>query len=184
MMQEEDRRRREEEERRIRQEKDEQKREKLEREYQEKKEKEQEKERRRKHYEDLLRYIKNNANNSKEEKKGECSEGINEFKAGVTQEEELIKEASLSNDESTFKVEWSFASIQEKTLEKTFPGKMIVGWKLKSNHEDGKGGSWKRNSEVLGSSSYSFKLSTFRMRGCDWKLSIWIVDKLLPLDFS
>ena len=184
MQQDEERRRREDEERRIRQEKDEQKREKLERELQEKKEKEKEKEKRRKYFEKLLIDIKNNAKNAKEEKYGQCEEGRNEFKAGITEENELVKEANLSNDECTFKIDWSFGSVQEKIIEKTFSGKMIVGWKLKSNHDDGKGGFWERKSEVLGSSSYTFRLCTYRTRGCDWKLSIWLVDKVLPIDFD
>ena len=184
MMLEEDRRRREDEERRIRQEKDEEKRQKLERELQEKKEKEKQKEQHRKYLEKLLLEIKNTARNSKEDKKGECEEGKNEFSAGVTQEDELIKEASLSVEESTLKGEWAFAGNLTKTLEKTFGGKTIVGWKLKSNHDDGKGGFWERKSEVLGTSSYTFFVSSFFSRGCDWKLKIWVVDNVLPFDLE
>ena len=179
---EEDRRKREDEERRIRREQDEEKRRKLEKELEEKKEKEKEKEQRRKYLEQKLLQIKNASKNSKEDKEGECSEGKNEFKAGVTDEDELVKEANLSNDESTLSGEWKFASNLSKTLEKTFAGKTIVGWKLKSNHDDGKGGFWKINSEVLGTSSYSFFVSSFKTRGCDWKLRIWVVDNILPFD--
>ena len=184
MMIEEDRRRREDEERRIRQEKDEEKRQKLEKELQVKKEKEKEKEQRRKNLEKKLLEIRNQSKKSHEPQKGECSEGHNVFSAGITEEDELVKEASLSSDESTLKGEWKFAGRLEKTLERTFCGKTIVGWKLKSNHDDGKGGYWERKSEVLGSSSYSFFVSSFRTRGCDWKLSIWVVDNVLPFDIE
>ena len=184
MMLEENRRRREDEERRIRQEKDEEKKQKLERELQEKKEKEKEDEKRRKFLEKLLRDYKNDAKNGKEDKNGECSKEKNEFSAGAIKEDEyeLIKEANLSVEESTLKGEWGFISHLDKTLEKTFPGKTIVGWKLKSNHEDGKGGFWERKSEVLGTSSYSFYVSSFLNRGCDWKLRIWVVNNILPFD--
>ena len=180
MMQEDEKRRREDEERRIRQEKDEEKRQKMEREFQEKKEKQQEKEKRRKYLEKLLIEIKNVAKNSKEEKKGECKKDVNEFKAGIIEENELIKEAVLPDSDSVYKTEWNLAKIHSKTLERTFTGKMIVGWKLKSDHENDYGGYWERKSEVLGTSSYSFVVSSFRTRGCSWKLRVWVVDNVLP----
>jgi hypothetical protein len=166
MMQEKEKRRREEDERRIKQEKDEEKRQKLEIELQEKKEKQLEKEKKRKYLEKLLMEIKNTAKNEKEEKKGECNKDHNEFKAGLVEENELIKEAVLSDSDSVYKTEWKFGGKNSKTLEKTFTGKMIVGWKLKSDHENELGGLWERKSEVLGTSSYSFVVHSYPTRGC------------------
>ena len=182
MMIEEERRKREDEERRIKQEKDEEKRMKLEKELEEKKEKEKQKEQKRKYLEKLLQEIKSVSKNTKEDSYGECSENKTEFWAGTTEENDLIKEADLSVEESTLKGEWKFAKNLQKKLEKTFAGKTIVGWKLKSNHENVNGGYWQRKSAVLGTSSYSFFVSSFKTRGCDWKLRIWVVDNVLPFD--
>ena len=123
---------------------------------------------------------KNNKKKKKEEKKGECKKDVNEFKAGIIEENELIKEAVLPDSDSVYKTEWNLAKIHSKTLERTFTGKMIVGWKLKSDHENDYGGYWERKSEVLGTSSYSFVVSSFRTRGCSWKLRVWVVDNVLP----
>ena len=140
----------------------------------------------RKYLEQKLIRIKNNSKNCKEEKEGECSSGKNEFKAGITEEDtedHLVKEAELTDAESKFFTEdWKFARIQTATFEKTLTDKTIVGWKLKSDHDDGKGGFWRRNSEILGTSSFSFTVSSFRTRGCSWKLRIWYVDNSLPID--
>ena len=180
---EEERRRREEDERRFREERDEKKREKLEREMEEKKEKQMKKERKRKQLEQKLIDILNASRKCQEEKNGECGkERI--FSAGITEEDELVKLADLSEDVCVFKTESSFMSVQEKKLEKTFSGKVIVGWQIKSEHENEKGGSWTRNSDVLGTSSYSFTFYTNRWRGCYWKLNIWIVDKQIPFDID
>ena len=181
---EEERRRREDDERRIREEKDEKRREKLERELEEKKEKQKEKEKRRKFLEQKLIIILNTSRNNTEGKMGKCQKINEEFKAGITEEDDLVKLANLTNEECEFKVESSFMSIQEKKLEKTFSGKTIVGWKIKSEHENENGGSWIRNSTVLGTSSYSFTFYTNRWRGCNWKLSIWYVDSQLPFDIE
>lgn len=141
----------------------------------------------RKYLEKKLIRIKNNAKNCKEEKTGKCSKGKNEFKAGITEEDEdqLIKQEVLSADESTFDAnDWKFLSKQTKTLEKTLTDKIIVGWKLKSDHDDGEGGFWTRNSEVLGTSSYSFTVSTFRTQRCHWSLKIWCVNNSLPYNLD
>ena len=141
----------------------------------------------RKYLEKKLIRIKNNAKNCKEEKNGECSKGKNEFKAGITEEDEdhLIKQEVLSADESTFDAnDWKLLSKQTKTLEKTLTDKIIVGWKLKSEHDDGEGGSWKRNSEVLGTSTYSFTVSSFRTKRCHWSLKIWCVNNSLPYNLD
>lgn len=175
---EEERKKKEEEERR---EKDEQNRIKLEKEIAEIK-KEKEKEIKRQYLEKLLLDIKKTTKSMKEDKQGECLEGKTEFWAGTTDENELIKEANLSLEESTFKGEWKFGQNLQKTLEKTFIGKTIVGWNLKSNHENEFGGYWQRKKPVLGTSSYSFTVSSFKTRGCDWKLRIWVVDNVLPPD--
>ena len=176
---EEERKKKEEEERRLKEEKDEQNRIKLEKELAEQK-KEKEKEEKRQYLEKLLLDIKNTTKNMKEDKQGECIEGKTEFWAGTTEENELIKEAELSAEESTFKGDWKFGQNLQKTLEKTFVGKTIVGWNLKSNHENENGGYWQRKTPVLGTSSYSFLVSSFKTRGCDWKLRIWVVDNVLP----
>ena len=180
---EEERRIRDEYEKRIKEERDELKRAQLERELQEKKEKEKEREKRRKYYEKMLLDIKNNAKNSNEAQRGECSKDHISFSAGITEENELIKEAHLSEADSVFKSDWGLG-YQEKTFERAFSGKTIVGWRLKSNHGNEKGGSWERKSEVLGTSSYSFCVYSFLARGCNWKLSIWVVDNMLPIDFE
>ena len=177
----EEERKKKEEERRLKQEKDEQNRIKLEKELAEQK-KEKEKEEKRQYLEKLLLDIKNTTKNMKEDKQGECIEGKTEFWAGTTEENELIKEAELSAEECTFKGDWKFGQNLQKTLEKTFVGKTIVGWNLKSNHENENGGYWQRKTPVLGTSSYSFLVSSFKTRGCDWKLRIWVVDNVLPPD--
>ena len=140
----------------------------------------------RKYLEQKLLRIKNNAKNGKEEKEGECSTGKNEFKAGITEEDDnLIKEEELTSKESTFLEEdWKLLRNHTATFEKTLTDKTIVGWKLKSEHDDGKGGFWRRNSEVLGSSSFSFTVNSFKNRGCNWKLRIWSVPNSLPFDID
>ena len=178
---EEEKKKKEEEERRIKQEREEQTRIKLEKEIAEIK-KEKEKEKKREYLEKLLLDIKNTTKNLKEDKQGECLEGKTEFWAGTTIENELIKEADLSEEESTFKGDWKFGQNLQKTLEKTFIGKTIVGWNLKSNHENELGGYWQRKTPVLGTSNYSFLVSSYKTRGCDWKLRIWVVDNVLPPD--
>ena len=135
-----------------------------------------------KYLEKLLQEIKYCSKNSKEDRYGECSEDRYEFWAGIIEENELIKEEILPQSDSIFRTEWRFSQCQSKRLEKTFPGKIIVGWKLKSNHENGLGGFWERKSEVLGTSSYSFVVNSYRSRGCDWKLRIWTVNNVLPPD--
>ena len=128
-------RRREDEERRVKQERDEQKMEKIERELRGKK-----REKRRKYLENKLLDIIITSKNSKEEKKEECSKDKMEFNAGITEIEELVKDANLSESENTFRAEHELDSHQAKTFEKTFACKIIVGWKLKSNYENEKGG--------------------------------------------
>ena len=171
----------EDEERRKQQEKEEEHRIKLEKElFQIKIQKE--KTLKRQTLERLLSDIKDVTKNMKEEKQGECSEGQTEFWAGTTEENDLIKEAELTPEESTLKGEWKFGQNLQKTLEKNFVGKTIVGWNLKSNHENEFGGFWQRKCPVLGTSSYSFFVSSYKTRGCDWKLRIWVVDNVLPPD--
>ena len=182
---EEERRRREEYERRIKEEKDEIKREKLERELEEKKEKERKREEKRKHLQERLTMHINSARNDfKEEKSGDCEKAGRIFKYGITEEDELVKMASLSKEESTFDASAKIMSKQEKKLEKIFSDKIIVGWQLKSEHGNENGGTWERKSEILGTSSYSLIVRTDRWRGCHWILSIWVVDKILPLDIE
>ena len=86
---------------------------------------------------------------------GECSKGKNEFKAGILEEDDLIKEEELTAEESAVQNFWS----RNLKLSKEFKDKIIVGWKLKSYYTDGEGGSWKISSELLGHSSYSFSFS-------------------------
>ncbi len=61
---------------------------------------------------------------------------------------------------------------------------MIVGWKLKSEHDNEYGGTQERKSEVLGISSYSFVVNYYSTRGCSWKLRILVVDNVLLLDIE
>ena len=129
--------------------------------------------------EQKYRDINNRLNEEMEENEGECEKGKNAFKAGILEEDELVNEEVLTNEESTFK---SYNS--STTLKKEFKDKIIVGWKLKSIREDGKGGSWRRNSEVLGTSSFSFTVNSFKNRGCNWKLRIWYVPNSLPFDID
>ena len=113
---------------------------------------------------------------AEEDLKGECREGKNEFAYGKTEEDEFIKEEKLSDLESHFQAEWQFAKNQTKILEKTLKGKIIVGWKLKSDHEDGLGGFWQRKKPIIGTSNYSILVSSLKTRGCNWKLRIWVID--------
>lgn len=118
-------------------------------------------------------------------KKMECAQKKeSSFKAGITEADELIQFVELSESESFFKCDYKFLQSQDKKLEKTLSGKIIVGQLLKSEHDNENGGSWIRNSTVLGTSSYSFTVSSSNTRGCNWKLSIWAVDKQLPLDIE
>ena len=120
--------------------------------------------------EQKYRDIKNRLNEAMEEIEGECEKGKNAFKAGILEEDELVNEEVLTNEESTF-----ISYNSSTTLKKEFKDKIIVGWKLKSIREDGKGGSWRRNSEVLGQSSYSFYVASNFLRDCNWKLRIWTI---------
>ena len=120
--------------------------------------------------EQKYRDIKNRLNDATEEIEGECEKGKNAFKAGILEEDELVNEEVLTNEESTF-----ISYNSSTTLKKEFKDKIIVGWKLKSIREDGKGGSWRRNSEVLGQSSYSFYVASNFLRDCNWKLRIWTI---------
>jgi len=142
---------------------------------------------RREYLDKKLKRIKDNAGDCKEEKEGECSVGKNDFKAGIIEEDDdhLVKEETLDKADSVFIAEdWKFARNQTATFEKTLTDKTIVGWKLISNHDDGKGGFWKRNSRVLGTSSYSFTVSSFKTRGCNWKLRIWSVPNSVPFNID
>ena len=114
--------------------------------------------------------IKNRLNYAEEEMEGECSKGKNEFKAGILDEDDLIKEEKLTAKESTLKGFWS------NKITKEFKDKIIVGWKLESMYKNGEGGSWKTNSKVLGKSSYSFYFSARILSSCDWKLRIWTIE--------
>ena len=120
----------------------------------------------------------------KKKKKENAKKDQNEFKAGIIEENELIKEAALPNSDSVYKTDGRSAGINTKTFERIFTGKMIVGWKLKSDHDNENSGTWERKSEVLGTSSYSFVVNSYSTRGCRWKLRIWVVDNVLPLDIE
>ena len=113
---------------------------------------------------------------TKEDLNGECREGKNEFTYGKTEEDEFIKEEKLSDSESHFQAGWQIAKNQTKILEKALKGKIIVGWKLKSEHQDGLVGFWERKKQIIGTSSYSIQVSSLKTRGCNWKLRIWVVD--------
>ena len=140
-----------------------------------------EEERRRNNYEKRYLSIKNTAKSSHEDKNGECAPGKTQFSAGITEEDnKFIKE----DRERVFQKEKKLLGYQTETFEKTFPNKIIVGWKLKSDHDNDYGGKWERKSAVLGTSSYSFSVSSFFGRGCNWKLSIWYIDDEFPLDFE
>ena len=116
--------------------------------------------------------IKNKLNEAFEESEGQCQKGKNEFKAGIMEEDDIIKEENLAPEESIF-----IGSNKTKTLQKDFKDKIIVGWKLKSLEENGKGGKWKRNSEVLLQSSYSFNVTNFwHHHKIHWKLRIWTIE--------
>ena len=148
------------------------------------KEEKEKKEKRKKYLENKLNDIINTARNGNEAKNGVCSKNESNFKAGITEADDLVKFIDLSESESVFQCDYKFLQSQEKKLEKTLSGKIIVGWLLKSEHENENGGSWQRNSTVLGTSSYSFTVRSSNTRGCHWKLSIWAVDKNLPLDMD
>lgn len=141
---------------------------------------------RKKYLEQKLYRIKNVAKGCKEEQEGECSYGNNDFKAGITEvnendKDELVKEYDLSD--CTFQDVAKFARHQTKTFKGTLTDKTIVGWSLTSTHDiDGKGGFWKRNCRVLGTSNYSFSVSSFLTRGCSWTLRIWYVNNDISPD--
>ena len=130
----------------------------------EKKDKQKKKKKLKKKY---LEY-KNIAKNSKEDRKGECSSGKTEFSAGIIEENEFIK----MEEERVFSSDWKIGH-QENIFEGEFKDKIIVGWKLKSIHENDNGGYWVRKQEILGNSSYKFFISSFFARGCKWKLRIY-----------
>lgn len=96
----------------------------------EKKDKQKKKKKLKKKY---LEY-KNIAINSKEDRKGECSSGKTEFSAGIIEENEFVK----MKEERVFSSEWKFGH-QETIFEGEFKDKIIVGWKLKSIHENDNG---------------------------------------------
>ena len=83
---------------------------------------------------------------------------------------DLINEEKLTPEESTLKGFW------RNKLTKEFKDKIIVGWKLKSYYNNGEGGSWQINSQLLGQSSYSFSFYPSVFGSCNWKLSIWTID--------
>ena len=120
--------------------------------------------------EQRYRDIKNRLNNSTEELEGECSRGNNEFKAGILDVDDLISEEELTAAESTYN------QFSRGTLTKEFNDKIIVGWKLKSFYDNGEGGSWKINSELLNHSSYSIKFYPNLFGSCNWKLRIWTIE--------
>lgn len=104
-----------------------------------------------------------------EEKEGNCDiKGENVFKAGILDEDDLITEETLTPEESTLK--------DSGTITKEFKDKIIVGWKLKNKEENGRGGRWRRNKEVLTKSSYSFSISAKWFYKCDWELRIWTIE--------
>jgi len=119
-------------------------------------------------YKDIVSRI----DGSTEELQGECSKGKNEFKAGILEEDDLIKEEELTAEESAVQNFWS----RNLKLSKEFKDKIIVGWKLKSYYTDGEGGSWKISSELLGHSSYSFSFSAHLLGKGNWKLRVWTVE--------
>lgn len=132
----------------------------------------------RKKKEKKLKNLINAAREYEETKFGECKENLISWKAGVTEIGEFIECPKLAKDESEFQTEWNFGS-QEKILEKVFPDKIIVGWKLESEHENDLGGKFVRLSQVCGTSSYKFKVSSFFARGCHWRLRVWVVPNEL-----
>ena len=121
--------------------------------------------------EQRYRDIKNKLNDSYEEFEGKCQRGKSTFKAGILEEDDLVKEERLNDEVSTLK-----GFNVDKILTKDFTDKIIVGWKIKSIRDDGWGGKWRRNSEVLLNSSYSFYVSSAVLRDCDWKLRIWPIE--------
>ena len=121
--------------------------------------------------EQRYRDIKNKLNDSYEEFEGKCQRGKSTFKAGILEEDDLVKEERLNDEVSTLK-----GFNVDKILTKDFTDKIIVGWKIKSIRDDGWGGKWRRNSEVLLNSSYSFYVSSAVLRDCDWKLRIWTIE--------
>ena len=129
-----------------------------------------------------LKNIIDKIKESKEEEKGKCESGKTIFKAGINEEDDLIKCANLSENECSFLFEeYGLPISVKKKLEKILDGKIIVGWKIQS-FRDEKGGSWTRNSKVLGTSSYSFTFYNEFGRMCNWKLSIWIIDKVNDIE--
>ena len=121
--------------------------------------------------EQRYRDIKNKLNDSYEEFEGKCKRGKSTFKAGILEEDDLVKEERLNDEVSTLK-----GFNVDKILTKDFTDKIIVGWMIKSIRDDGWGGKWRRNSEVLLNSSYSFYVSSAVLRDCDWKLRIWTIE--------
>ena len=134
--------------------------------------KENDKQKRKKKLKKKYLEYKNNALNSKEDRRGECSSGKTEFSAGIIEENELVN----MEEERVYSSEWKFGH-QESTFEGEFNDKIIVGWKLKSCHENDEGGFWERKKEILGTSSYKFFISSYFSRGCNWKLRVYTIKK-------
>ena len=117
--------------------------------------------------------IKSKLNNAlvNEECEGECVRGKSIFKAGILEEDDLVTEENLAPEESIL-----IGTNIDKTIQKEFKDKIIVGWMIRSLREDGKGGKWARKSQVLLKSSYSFYISSRWFRDCNWKLRIWTIE--------
>ena len=53
-----------------------------------------------------------------------------------------------------------------------FSGKIILGWKLNNRHNNSRGGSWKGNGKITGTSNYDFSFTSCFWRGNDWTLEL------------
>ena len=67
------------------------------------------------------------------------------------------------------------------SIQGSFSGKIILGWKLINRHPNENGGSWERIGKVLGTNNYYFFFTSCFWRGLHWTLELYGVE--LPYDY-
>lgn len=129
------------------------------------------------YYDQVIALLQNlKSLNLSEPENGKCSINDNSWKAGLTD----IKQNDNSKVVEIIEYKYFSECKPFKVLENDFinelKGKIIIGWEIKSHHDNEKGGSFERFEDVLGRNKIKFKVKSEFWRGCDWRLKLWTIN--------
>ena len=178
-------RKKEEEERKLRIE-NEQKRLKLEREKEEQYRQKQEKLKLKRERIRICNIIKNYTEMNKNWEKYDYTHSVyklnQKYEEGYIKEPEFRKEVKIEllKTEKVDMPAQSFTTLT-RNISGVLSGKIITGYKLINRHDNSNGGEWKRNGNILGTSSYNFTFTSCFWRGIYWTIELYGVA--IPQDY-